>query len=173
MQEYEQHLIGLGVKPGSKKEQRFHPYKKNKKGRGGRQQAPQGVYYQPMPPPQYMVQQPFFQPPPQGGRRGGCGGLLNDTQYQVLPSKNPGLELTMLLGDPLHCVFPVAPPEGEKTLNVLTLPERVKTLSVQSPPEREKTPCVHKSKSFTPQTVWDLTAIFSWSQNQATAGGQS
>ena len=29
MQEYEQHLIGLGVKPGSKKEQRFHPYKKN------------------------------------------------------------------------------------------------------------------------------------------------
>ena len=38
MQEYE-HLIGLGGKPGSKKEQRFHPYKKNKKGRGGRQQA--------------------------------------------------------------------------------------------------------------------------------------
>ena len=40
MQEYEPHLIGLGVKPGSKKEQRFHPYKKNKRGRGGRQQAP-------------------------------------------------------------------------------------------------------------------------------------
>ena len=74
MQEYEQHLIGLGVKPGSEKEQRFHPYKKSKKGRGGHQQAPQGVYYQPMPAPQYMVQQPFFQPPPQGGRRGGCGG---------------------------------------------------------------------------------------------------
>ena len=74
MQEYEQHLIGLGVKPGSKKEQRFHTYKKNKKGMGGRQQAPQGVYYQPMPVPQYMVQQPFFQPPPQGGRRGGRGG---------------------------------------------------------------------------------------------------
>ena len=74
MQEYEQHLIGLGVKPGSKKEQHFHPYKKNKKGRGGRQQAPQGVYYQPMLAPQYMVQQPFFQPPPQGGHRGGRGG---------------------------------------------------------------------------------------------------
>ena len=74
MQEYEQLLTGLGVKPGSKKEQRFHQYKKNKKGRGGRQQAPQGVYYQPMPAPQYMVQQPFFQPPPQGGCRGGCGG---------------------------------------------------------------------------------------------------
>ena len=27
MQEYEQHLMGLGVKPGSKKEQRFYPYK--------------------------------------------------------------------------------------------------------------------------------------------------
>ena len=55
MQEYKQHLIGLGVKPGSKKEQRFYPYKKNKKGRVGRQQAPQGVYYQPMLAPQYMV----------------------------------------------------------------------------------------------------------------------
>ena len=41
--------------------------------------------------------------------------LLNDTQYQVLPLQNPGLELTMLSGDPLHCVFPVTPPEGEKT----------------------------------------------------------
>ena len=38
--------------------------------------------------------------------------LLNDTQYQVLPLQNPGLELTMLSGDPLHCVFPVTPPEG-------------------------------------------------------------
>ena len=73
MQEYEQHLIGLGVKPGSKMEQRFHPYKKSKKGRGGRQMAPQGVYCQPMPAPQYMVQQPFFQPPPQGGHRRGRG----------------------------------------------------------------------------------------------------
>ena len=74
MQEYEQHFIGLGVKSGSKKEQRFHPYKKSKKGRGGRQQAPQGVYYQTMPAPQFMVQQPFYQPPLQGGCRGGHGG---------------------------------------------------------------------------------------------------
>ena len=44
--------------------------------------------------------------------------LLNDSQYQVLPLQNPGLELTMLSGDPLHCVFPVTPPEGEKTLVV-------------------------------------------------------
>ena len=134
MQEYEQHLIGLAVKSGSKKEQRFHPYKKSKRGRGGRQQAPHGVYYQPMRAPQYMVQRPFFQPPPQGGHRGG-----EDTQYQVLPSQNPGVELTMLSGDPLHCVFPVAPPEREKTLSVLSLLEREKTLCVQSPPEREKT----------------------------------
>ena len=68
--------------------------------------------------------------------------LLNDIQYQVLPSKNPGLELTMLSGDPLHYDFPVTPPEGEKTLSVLTLPEREKTPCVQSPPEGEKTPCV-------------------------------
>ena len=91
-QEYDQHLIGLGVKPGSK-EQHFHPYKKNKKGRGGRQQAPQGVYHQPMPAPQYMVQQPFLQPPPQGGRRGGhggrrgrgCGGNTNGNKQQQPP----------------------------------------------------------------------------------------
>ena len=73
MQEHEQHLTGLGVKTGTRKE-RFHPYKK-KKGRGGQQcqHAQQGVFYQPMPAPQYMVQQPFF-PHPQGGHRGGRGG---------------------------------------------------------------------------------------------------
>ena len=129
------------MKPGSKKEQCFHPYKKSKRGRGGRQQAPQGVYYQPMTAPQYMVQQPFFQHPPQGGRRGGHGGR-RDTQYQVLPLQNPGLELTMPLGDPLHCVFPVTPPEGEKTLSVLSLSEREKTPCVQSPKGEGKTPCV-------------------------------
>ena len=73
MQEYEQHLIGLGVKPVSKKD-RFHPYKKQKRGRGGQRHAPQGLFYQPMPAPQYMVQQPFFPHPHQGGRRGGRGG---------------------------------------------------------------------------------------------------
>ena len=31
IQEYEQHLIGLGLKPGSKKEQHFHPYKKTRR----------------------------------------------------------------------------------------------------------------------------------------------
>ena len=68
--------------------------------------------------------------------------LLNDTQYQVLPLQNPGLKLTMFLGDPLHCVFPVTPPEGEKTLSVLSLPEREKTPCVQSPKGEGKTPCV-------------------------------
>ena len=73
MQEYEQHLIGLGVKPVSKKD-RFHPYKKPKRGRGGQCQQQQGLFYQPMPAPQYMVQQPFFSHLHQGGRRGGRGG---------------------------------------------------------------------------------------------------
>ena len=68
--------------------------------------------------------------------------LLNDTQYQVLPSQNPGVELTMLSGDPLHCVFPVAPPDGEKTLSVLSLLEREKTPCVQSPLGEGKTLCV-------------------------------
>ena len=68
--------------------------------------------------------------------------LLNDTQYQVLPLQNPGLELTMLLGDPLHCAFLVTPPEGEKTLSVLSLLEREKTPCVQSTKGEGKTPCV-------------------------------
>ena len=60
--------------------------------------------------------------------------LLNDTQYQVLPLQNPGLELTMLSGDPLHC-FPCNPsregedsecviPTGEGKDSVCTVPTR-------------------------------------------------
>ena len=116
-----------------------------------------------------MVEQPFFQSPPQGGHRGvvtRSSNLLNDTQYQVLPSQNPGVELTMLSGDPLHCVFPVALPEGgedsecvnptgERKDSVCTVPTGRgkdsmctvptgggKTLCVQSPPDGEKTLCV-------------------------------
>ena len=72
----------------------------------------------------------------------------------------------MRSGDPLHCVSPVAPPEGEKTLecviptgegknSVCTIPNgggerlcvysphrRGKTPCVQPPPEGEKTLCV-------------------------------
>ena len=176
MQEYEQHLIGLGVKPGSKKEQRFHPYKKNKRGGMDVNRLNKGFTTNPCRHPSIWCNCPFFshhhkvvaeedvavagvvaaeaaQVVPSSSN------LLNDIQYQVLPSKNPGLELTMLSGDPLHYVFPVtplsvltllerektpcvqSPPEGEKTLCVLSLPEREKTLCVQSP-EGEKTLCV-------------------------------
>ena len=85
MQEYEQHLIGLGVKTGTKKEH-FHPYKK-KKGRGGNQphHAPQGMFYQPMLAPQYMVQQPFY-PHPQVGCRGGRGGRRGRSHGGNTPS---------------------------------------------------------------------------------------
>ena len=68
--------------------------------------------------------------------------LLNDTQYQVLSLQNPRLERTTLSGDPLHCVFPVTPPEGEKTLSVLSLPEREKTPCVQFPWGEGETLCV-------------------------------
>ena len=47
----------------------------------------------------------------------------------------------MLSGDPLHYIFGVIPPEGEKTLSVLTLSEREKIPCVQSPPEGKKTVC--------------------------------
>ena len=57
--------------------------------------------------------------------------LLNDTQYQLLPSQNPGVELTMLSGDPLHCVFRVVPPEGER-LHVYSPHQRGRKLWVYS-----------------------------------------
>ena len=67
MQEYEQHLIGLGVKPGSKKDH-FHPYKKHK-GRGGQRQLPQGIYYQPMPAPNTLCNNHFSPPSPGWSQR--------------------------------------------------------------------------------------------------------
>ena len=62
MQEYEQHLIGLGVKTDTKKE-RFHLYKK-KKGRGGhqRQHAQQGIFYHPCRHPSTWCNSPFSPP---------------------------------------------------------------------------------------------------------------
>ena len=53
MQEYEQHLIGLGVKTGNQQSTRFHPYGKGKKKPRGRGKGAfqQGGYYQ-VPPPQ-------------------------------------------------------------------------------------------------------------------------
>ena len=80
MQEYEQHLIGLGVKTGTKKE-RFHPCKK-KKGKGGnhRHVTPQGMFYQ----------QPFY-PHPQGGLKGGpgsCRGCGHGGTYPALSSSS-------------------------------------------------------------------------------------
>ena len=71
MQEYEQHLIGLGVKPVSKKD-RFHPYKKPKRGRGGQRQQQQGLFYQPMPAqstPVYHSATFLFSSPPRWAKR--------------------------------------------------------------------------------------------------------
>ena len=76
MQEYEQHLIGLGVKTGNQQSTRFHPYGKHKKkprgrGRGAYQQG--GFYI--VPPPQYVMPPQFYpQQPQRGGFRGGNRG---------------------------------------------------------------------------------------------------
>ena len=71
MQEYEQHLIGLGVKTGNQQSSRFHPYGKHKKKPKGRGAYQQGTFY-PVPPPQYMIPPQFY---PQQQQRGGfCGG---------------------------------------------------------------------------------------------------
>ena len=134
VQEQEHHLIGLGVKPGSKKD-RFHPYKKHKKGRGGQRQPPQGVYYQPMPAPQYMVQQPFFPTLTRGvteeaeavlgdpavgvtKKVASNNSLLNDISQTVLPSKNPGQRPKTPLDILLDYLPQCASPEGEKTPSV-------------------------------------------------------
>ena len=128
MQEYEQHPIGLGIKPGYRKDC-FHPYKKREKGRGGHQcqpPPPTNIYYQPMPAAQYMVQQPFFPTPTRvvaevvaGDAAVGVtltvassNSLLNDTYQTVLPSRNPA-QRPMTLSDNISPQG--APPEGEKT----------------------------------------------------------
>ena len=140
MQEYEQHLIGLGVKTGTKKEC-FHPYKK-KKGRGGHQlqHAQQGVFYQPMMAPQYLVQQPFFPThrvvaedvvaeedvaaeathQPQSS-----SNLLNGTQQSELPPPQPGIRPKTLSEN--HWDYPqgCAQLNPNKSLSASTLQERV------------------------------------------------
>ena len=74
MQEYEQHLIGLGVKTENQQNARFHPYGKHKtkpKGRG-RGAYQQGGFYL-VPPPQYIMP-PQFYPQQQQQRDGFRGG---------------------------------------------------------------------------------------------------
>ena len=106
MQEYKQHLIALGVKPGSQKDC-FHPYNIQKKGRGGHHhQPPQGVNYQPMPAPSTWSTA-LLSPPPPGWLQevetlaedmavgvtlavASSNSLLNDTYQMVLPLRNPG-----------------------------------------------------------------------------------
>ena len=166
MQEYEQHLIGLGVKTGTKKE-RFHPYKK-KKGRGGHQcqHAQQGVFYQPMPAPQYMVQQPFFATHRVGAEEDvateedgaaeathqpqSSSNLFNDTQQSVLPPPQPGIRPKTLSEN--HWDYPQGCVQlnPNKSLSASTLQERVKTPCVQSPQEREKTPRVQSQSVCIP-----------------------
>ena len=63
MQEYEQHLIGMGVKTGPSS--RYHPYggKTQKKKAWGRGKGNNQATFYSTPAPQYqVVQQPFFQP---------------------------------------------------------------------------------------------------------------
>ena len=156
MQEYEQHLIGLGVKSGSKKEQLSTHIRKARGVGVDVNKLHTGFNANPCRLHNIWCSSPSFSLHPKVVAEEdvvvtevaaaeaaqvvtSSSNLLNDTQYQVLPSQNPGVELTMLSGDPLHCVFPVAPPEGEKTLSVLSLPEREKTPCVQSPLEGRKT----------------------------------
>ena len=83
MQEYKQHLIGLGVKPGSKKDC-FHSYKKQKKARWTPASSPSGRLLPTNAGTPIHGATALFPHPLQGGHRGGRGvassnNLLNDT----------------------------------------------------------------------------------------------
>ena len=110
MQEYEQHLIGLGVKLGSNKEQRFHPYKKKTRGVGVDVKLHKGFTTNPCWLHNIWCSNPSFSLHPKVVTEEdmvvadvaaaeaaqvvtSSSNLLNDTQYQVLPSQNPGVEL--------------------------------------------------------------------------------
>ena len=70
MQEYEQHLIGLGVKMDPRKSNASTHIRRTKGAGVDVNRLNKGFTTN-----QYMVQQPYFQLPSQGGRKGGRGGL--------------------------------------------------------------------------------------------------
>ena len=156
MQEYEQHLIGLGVKPRSNVSTRT---RKTRRAGVDVNRLHKGYTTNLCRLHNIWCSSPSLNLHPKGVAEEdvavtgdvaveaaqvvtSSSKLLHDTHYHMLPSQNPGLKQTMPSRDPLHCVFPLTPPEGDKTLSVLTLPEREKTLCVLSPPEGEKTLCV-------------------------------
>ena len=117
MQEYEQHLIVFGVKPRSKKD-RFHPYKKQKKGRGEHQHT--------------WCNSPFFPTPTRVAAEEveafawntavgvtlavvSSNSLLYDTYQTVLPSRNLGQRPTTVL-DNLSDILPSMPLQRGKRL---------------------------------------------------------
>ena len=140
MQKYEQHLFGLGVKTGTKKDH-FQTYNK-KRGKGAwslmsifinaiiRVLLPTNACTH------YMVQEPFY-PNPSLVREDivavtgnlsmeatqpvqSSSNLLIDIQINVLASVHPGLKKKSDSESLWDYVHPCAPPEGEKTLSVLS-----------------------------------------------------
>ena len=74
IQEYEKHLIEMGVKTSSKS--RNHPYKKGepqKRKPRARSKQYQASSYQQVPPPPFVVPHAYYPPPPQGNFRGRSG----------------------------------------------------------------------------------------------------
>ena len=132
MQEYEQHLIGLGVKTGNQSSSRFHPYgKSKKKARGrGRGAYQQGGYYQvPVPASQYLIPQPFYPQPQCGGIRGGHRG-----RGSRIGAKTPLINLNNNPNNDTLVSLPQRPlGHDHLTTSKLTLDTKLKT-----PPEGGK-----------------------------------
>ena len=160
MQEYEQHLIGLGVKTGNQQSTRFHPYGKHKKKPRGRGAYQQGGFY-PVPPPQYVMPPQFYpQHPQRGGFRGGHRGRGSrrgrgksnsgsQNQQQTKTNDIPQFSPPLNRGQPpsTHLELHWVPNKPHVQSGSTCLPERPKTLSIQTPPEGAKTPCVQLSKA--------------------------
>ena len=69
---------------------------------------------------------------------GSINSLLNDISQTLLPSKNPGQRPTKVSDSLLDYLPQCVPPEGEKTLSVITLLQREMTPSFHTPLEGGK-----------------------------------
>ena len=154
-QEYEQHLIGIGVKTGTKKSVSTHT-KRRRAGEAINVNTPnKGYSINPCWHLSTCCNSPFFPThkvvaeeveavaeDAVSEKTQSSSNLLNDTQQSLLASPQPGLKpktfSDSLWGYPQVCAWL----NGKKSLIASTLLQREKTLCIQLLQERKKTPCV-------------------------------
>ena len=150
MQEYEQHVIGLGIKTGNQQSTRFHPYGKHKKKPRGREAYQQGGFY-PDTPPQYIMP-PHFSPqqqPQRGGFRGGnrgrgsCRGRgMNKQGTYIYPRKHKRPPS----GGRLKWFINQWEQQGAHPFHLDILKQGYR-LPFRDHPKLSRTPCIHSGNS--------------------------